>query len=127
MNRWRRASSSGLVVVLTVGVGLVVTASPALAEDNKLWVGKIDQPRGTFGANAAVRIGPIEDTPPGVTVPVPLTLVEPEYGSGDTAGNVVTEPGVLTLAGDQMNGKIIVTPVDDRTVEGSEPFRVQIR
>jgi hypothetical protein len=125
MNRWRRASSSGLVVVLTVGVGLVVTASPALAEDNKLWVGKIDQPRGTFGANAAVRIGPIEDTPPGV--PVPLTLVEPEYGSGDTAGNVVTEPGVLTLAGDQMNGKIIVTPVDDRTVEGSEPFRVQIR
>ncbi|GAA1023886.1 hypothetical protein Aple_008950 [Acrocarpospora pleiomorpha] len=55
MNRWKRAAAAALTVT-TMAVGLVVPASPSYANSNTLWVGKIGETRGTFGANAAVRV-----------------------------------------------------------------------
>ncbi|MFG3690423.1 PxKF domain-containing protein [Micromonospora sp. NPDC047740] len=55
VNRWRRAAAAALVAATAV-TGLVAVGSPAYANSNALWVGKIGETHGTFGANAAIRV-----------------------------------------------------------------------
>ncbi len=60
MNGWRRRASRGLALTLAAtaaaGGAVVAVQAPAAANDNMLWVGKIGETHGTFGANAVVRI-----------------------------------------------------------------------
>lgn len=56
MNRLRRSIPSVLAVAAVAGGMVVATEAPAAANDNVLWVGKVGETHGTFGANAVVRI-----------------------------------------------------------------------
>ncbi len=60
MTRWRGRASRGIVMMLATtaaaGGAVMAVQSPAAANENALWVGKIGETHGTFGANAVVRI-----------------------------------------------------------------------
>ena len=45
-----------LAVTAAAGGTVIAAQAPAAANDNTLWVGKIGDTHGTFGANAVVRI-----------------------------------------------------------------------
>ena len=117
--------SLGEVTNGTAGGSGTVTIS----DDEKLTVAvtapSISEGTGTNPkAQAVVTVtpAPLE----GEVVTVPWTVVEPELGEGDAAGDVVVDNGTVELSAETPAATVEVEIVADELDEESEPFLVQL-